>query len=65
MARLLVAGLEPLGRGVPPERVRLSVETRDMGRVLETLRAAGLAILAAPEVENAEAAPVSPRDVRR
>lgn len=65
VARLLVAGLEPLGRGVRPERVRLSVETRDMGRVLETLRAAGLAILAAPEVETAEAAPVSPRDVRR
>lgn len=65
VARLLVASLEPLGRGARPERVRLSIETRDMGLVLEVLRAAGLTILAAPDAETAEAAPVSPRDVRR
>jgi hypothetical protein len=64
VARLLVAALEPLGRGVRPERLRLSVETRDMGRVLEVLRAAGLAILAAPDAETAEAGPVTPRDGR-
>ncbi len=64
VARLLVASLEPLGRGVRPERVRLSILTRDMGRVLEVLGAAGLTILSAPDGEPAASAPVTPRDVR-
>jgi len=63
VARLLVANLEPLGRGVRPERVRLSIETRDMGRVLEVLRVAGLTILSAPNGEPAPPGPVTPRDV--
>jgi acetoin utilization protein AcuB len=63
VARLLVASLEPLGRGVQPERVRLSIETRDLGRVLDVLRAAGLAILSTPEPEPVSP-PVSPHDAR-
>jgi len=65
VARLLVATLEPLGPGSRPERVRLAVETRDMGRVLNTLRAAGLTILAGPESETGlEPGPVEPRHDR-
>jgi acetoin utilization protein AcuB len=65
VARLLVATLEPLGRKSPPERVRLGVETRDMGRVLNALRAAGLTILAGPEADTAlEPGPVEPRHGR-
>jgi acetoin utilization protein AcuB len=63
VARLLVASLEPLGRGVQPERVRLSIETRDLGRVLDVLRAAGLTVLSTPEPEPVSP-PVSPRDGR-
>ncbi len=63
VARLLVATLEPLGRGVRPERVQLSIETRDLGRVLEVLRAAGLTIVSAPDAEPAST-PVNPHDAR-
>jgi len=63
VARLLVASLEPLGRGVRPERVRLSIETRDLGRVLEVLRAAGLTIVSAPDDEP-DSTPVNPHDAR-
>jgi acetoin utilization protein AcuB len=63
VARLLVADIEPLGRGVQPERVRLSIETRDLDRVLEVLRAAGLTVLSAPEAEHV-APPVHPHDAR-
>jgi acetoin utilization protein AcuB len=65
VARLLVATREPLERGSRPERVRLAVETRDMGRVLSALRAAGLTILAEPEAETGlEIGPVAPRHDR-
>jgi acetoin utilization protein AcuB len=65
VARLMVATLDPLARGVPPERVRLGIETRDMTRVLAALEAAGLEILAAPESEaSLEPGPVSPHDAR-
>jgi acetoin utilization protein AcuB len=63
VARLLVATLEPLGRGVRPERVRLSIETRDLGRVLEVLRAAGLTVLSTPEPEPVSP-PLNPHDAR-
>lgn len=49
VARLVVATLDPLGGGARAERVRLQIETRDMARVLEVLRAAGLQILVSPE----------------
>jgi acetoin utilization protein AcuB len=65
VARLHVATVEPLGAGLPPARVRLTIETRDMGRVLDALRGAGLAILTTPEADVAETGPVSPRDGRR
>jgi acetoin utilization protein AcuB len=45
VARLVTAVVEPPGAGVPPERVRLDIETREMDRTLEALRAAGLEIL--------------------
>ena len=64
VARLHVATVEPLGRGVPPARVRLAIETRDTGRVLEALRAAGLEILSTPEADVAETGPVDPHDAR-
>lgn len=49
VARLVAATLDPLGRGVQPERVRLQIESRDMPRVLDALRAAGLTILSTPD----------------
>lgn len=49
MARLVGATREPFGRGLAPERVRLEIETREMPRVLEALRAAGLEILSASD----------------
>jgi acetoin utilization protein AcuB len=65
VARLLVATLEPLGPGSRPEQVRLGIETRDMGRVLNALRAAGLTILAGPEAETGfEPGPAEPRHGR-
>ncbi|HSE95741.1 MAG TPA: CBS domain-containing protein [Methylomirabilota bacterium] len=44
-ARLVAATREPFGRGLPPERVRLEIESREVPRVLQALRAAGLTIL--------------------
>ena len=49
VARLVAATLEPLERGVRPERVRLEIETREMARALEALRAVGLEILSGPD----------------
>lgn len=49
VARLVAATLDPLGRGVHPERVRLQIESRDMPRVLDALRAAGLTLLSTPD----------------
>ncbi|MGH7265897.1 MAG: CBS domain-containing protein [Candidatus Rokuibacteriota bacterium] len=46
VARLVVATLDPIGRGLSPERVRLQIESRDMPRVLDALRDAGLTVLA-------------------
>jgi acetoin utilization protein AcuB len=45
VARLVTAVVDPPGPGVPPERVRLDIETREMVRTIEALRAAGLEIL--------------------
>jgi acetoin utilization protein AcuB len=45
VARLVTAVVDPPGPGVPPERVRLDIETREMVRTMEALRAAGLEIL--------------------
>jgi acetoin utilization protein AcuB len=45
VARLVGAARDPLGPGQPPERVRLQIETREMPRVLDALRAAGLAVV--------------------
>lgn len=52
VARLVAATLDPLGGGRPPERVRLKIETREMPRVLEALRAAGLEVVAGPSEGN-------------
>lgn len=52
VARLVAATLDPLGGGRPPERVRLEIETREMPRVLEALRAAGLEVVAGPSEGN-------------
>jgi acetoin utilization protein AcuB len=49
VARLVTATLDPLDRGTRPERVRLEIETREMERALEALRAVGLEILAGPD----------------
>jgi acetoin utilization protein AcuB len=49
LARLVTATLDPLGGGARPERVRLQIETREMARVLDVLRAAGLEILGTSE----------------
>ncbi|HEV8308522.1 MAG TPA: CBS domain-containing protein [Methylomirabilota bacterium] len=49
VARLVGATIEPHGRGVRPERVRLRIETREMARVLDVLRAAGLTILSSSD----------------
>jgi len=54
VARLVGATREPLGRGLAPERVRLEIETREMRRVIEALRAAGLQIVSAPDDEEPE-----------
>ena len=48
VARLVGATREPLHPGQAPERVRLEIETRQMPRVLEALRAAGLAVVGGP-----------------
>jgi acetoin utilization protein AcuB len=45
VARLVTAVVEPPGPGIPPERVRLDIETREMARAIEALRAAGLEVL--------------------
>jgi acetoin utilization protein AcuB len=45
VARLVTAVVEPPGPGVPPERVRLDIETREMARTIEALRGAGLEVL--------------------
>ena len=52
VARLLAAAREPLEPSRAPERVRLQIETREMPRVLEALRAAGLAVVGAPVEER-------------
>jgi hypothetical protein len=44
-ARLVGATRDPFGPGLPPERVRLDIESREIPRVLQALRAAGLTIL--------------------
>jgi len=49
VARLVGASREPPDMGLDAARIRLTIETRDMPRVLEALRAAGLEILAGPE----------------
>jgi acetoin utilization protein AcuB len=48
VARLVTAVREPLAPGQAPARVRLEVETREMPRVLDALRAAGLSVLGEP-----------------
>ncbi len=48
-ARLVGATHEPFGRGLLPERVRLEIETRELSRVVEALRAAGLELLSASD----------------
>src|SRR5262245_5759228 len=48
VARLVSATREPLTPGRRPERVRLQIETREMRRVLDALRAAGLAVVGGP-----------------
>lgn len=45
VARLVTATRVPFGHGLPPERVRLEVETRELDRLAEALRAAGLEIV--------------------
>jgi acetoin utilization protein AcuB len=54
VARLVAAVLDPLGRGARPERVRLQIESRDMPRVLDALRAVGLTVLPATAPVGAE-----------
>jgi acetoin utilization protein AcuB len=49
VARLVTATREPLERGLAAERVRLDIETRDVPRTVEALRAAGLEILSGPD----------------
>jgi acetoin utilization protein AcuB len=48
VARLVAATREPFVAGQRPLRVRLHIETREMPRVLEALRATGLAVLGGP-----------------
>jgi hypothetical protein len=48
VARLVAATREPLAPGQVPERVRLEIESREMPRVLDALRAAGLAVIGDP-----------------
>jgi acetoin utilization protein AcuB len=48
VARLVGAAREPLHPAQAPERVRLQIETREMPRVLDALRAAGLAVVGGP-----------------
>jgi acetoin utilization protein AcuB len=48
VARLVAATREPFVAGQRPARVRLHIETREMPRVLEALRATGLAVLGGP-----------------
>jgi acetoin utilization protein AcuB len=48
VARLVGATREPLRPTRAPERVRLQIETREMPRVLDALRAAGLAVVGGP-----------------
>jgi acetoin utilization protein AcuB len=45
VARLVSATRDPLDPRRPPERVRLEIETREMARVLDALREAGLEVL--------------------
>lgn len=47
VARLVSATRDPLDPRCRPERVRLEIETREMARVLEVLRGAGLEIVGA------------------
>src|SRR5262249_25241264 len=49
VARLVGATADPSGPGVRPERVLLEVETREMSRALDALRAAGLELLSIPD----------------
>jgi len=51
VARLVAATRDPFAPGQVPERVRLEIETREMPRVLDALRAAGLAVIGGP-VDN-------------
>jgi hypothetical protein len=53
VARVVGATREPFGRGLTPERVRLEIETREMPRVIEALRAAGLTILSTSDAARA------------
>jgi acetoin utilization protein AcuB len=48
VARLVTATRDPLDPRRPPERVRLEIETREMDRVVDVLRAAGLEVLGSP-----------------
>jgi acetoin utilization protein AcuB len=48
VARLVSATRDPLMPRLAPERIRLEIETREMPRVLEALRAAGLAVIGGP-----------------
>jgi acetoin utilization protein AcuB len=48
VARLVAATREPLAPGQAPARVRLQIESREMPRVLDALRAAGLAVIGGP-----------------
>jgi acetoin utilization protein AcuB len=52
VARLVGAAREPLHPGQTPERVRLQIETREMPRVLDALRAAGLAVVGGPDEDR-------------
>jgi acetoin utilization protein AcuB len=49
-ARLVSATREPFGRGLTAERMRLEIESRELRRVVEALRGAGLEILETTEL---------------
>jgi acetoin utilization protein AcuB len=52
VARLVGAAREPLDPGQVPERVWLQIETREMPRVLDALRAAGLVVVGGPDEDR-------------
>jgi acetoin utilization protein AcuB len=48
VARLVTATRDPVDPALPPARVRLEIETREMPQVLDALRQAGLTLLEEP-----------------